>query len=102
MANHLLPLVTGDLQIATWARVRKGLVAELWNQRALLETNCPTGETEAIRARIQLLKQLLAVDPNKDDYTLKHGSSFEAVARNLAVAISPPPDKAAGETPPLP
>ncbi len=68
MKSHL---IAQDITTSTWARMRAGLVQELWRLRAELEKELAPEETLLCRNRIRFVKELLHVDPRKDDYALE-------------------------------
>lgn len=90
-----LPLVPHDLIGGTWARVRAGLVAALWESRMILERPDLTDvENISIRERIKLVKELLSIDPKKEDYDLRARSAANLVPEVLAAAFpAMPPEE---------
>lgn len=66
-----LPLAEMDLMSGCWARVRAGLLQNLWQARAVLEQTEDPAEICAVRERIRFVKELLSIDPKKDDYDLQ-------------------------------
>ena len=70
MTRRVLPLSDGDILSGAWARTRAGLVRAMWLARIGLEAPLSEDETLRLRERIRFIRELLAVDPRKNDYDI--------------------------------
>lgn len=70
MNRRLLPLADGDLVTGAWGRTRAGLVRQLWLSRIALENPLDAEETLRLRERIRFIREILSIDPRKNDYDM--------------------------------